>query len=132
MVAHVRFFDETASGVRSAAITLDMPAERTTARELIRRRVEHEVALHNAKRDQSVFQGLVQPTGAEQALNGWRLKKPRLLDPEAQVKIALEAFARNGFFVLFDDRQLESLDEEIVLTGDNDVAFVRLMPLVGG
>ena len=92
MVAHVRFFDESASGVRSPAVTLDLPGERTTTRELIRRRVEHEVALHNAKRDQGVFQGLVQPTGAEQALNGWRLKKPRALDPAAQVKIALEAF----------------------------------------
>ena len=132
MVAHIHFFDESANGVRSAGITLEVPVERITTRELIRRRVEHEVAVHAASADRRLFKGLVQPTGAEVTERGFVFAKARQLDPREQVRIALEAFERNGFFVLFDDRQLESLDEEVVLGADNDVAFIRLTPLVGG
>jgi hypothetical protein len=74
----------------------------------------------------------VQPTDAERALNGYRLRRPRALDAEEQVRAALEAFEANAFFLLFNDRQVESLDEELVLTERGVVHFVKLLPLVGG
>ena len=46
--------------------------------------------------------------------------------------MALEAFERNGFFVIVGGRQVESLDEELALGADTDVRFVKLTPLVGG
>ncbi len=127
----VQLYDEIPGRERRPAARLRLASEKVTARGLIRRRVEDEVAAHNRK-PQEVFRGLVQPSGAERALNGYRLKKVRRLDPEEQVRIALEAFESNGFFMLFDDRQVESLDAELVLTGDNTVSFVQLLPLVGG
>ena len=33
---------------------------------------------------------------------------------------------------LVDDRQVDDLDQEIVLTPDTDVRFLKLVPLVGG
>ena len=45
---------------------------------------------------------------------------------------ALEAFGRNGFFVLVGDKQAVSLDEEFEVKVDTEVSFVKLVPLVGG
>jgi hypothetical protein len=78
------------------------------------------------------FRGLVQPTDAERVLNGYRLRRRRKIDWEEQAQRALEAFRRNGFLVLVDDRQAESLDEEIEIRLGTHVSFIKLVPLVGG
>lgn len=123
--------DETATGRPVRQISLpDLPAT-ITVRELVRLRVREEVARHNAL-PQAVFAGLVRPLEAEVVANGYRLKSPRRLDWEKQADIAVDAFERNGFFILVGDRQVEDLDETIDLAADPHVAFVRLTPLVGG
>ena len=131
MEAALRIFDETPGAERKPAVTLSLASERITARDLIRRRVEQEVAAFNAAKN-DVFQGLIQPSESERLLNGYRLKKRRPLDVEEQVTIALDAFASNGFVLLFDDRQIEELDEAIVVTPESTATFLRLVPLVGG
>jgi hypothetical protein len=78
------------------------------------------------------FHGLVQPTDAERVLNGGKLQKLRQIDWEEQYRRAIIAFERNGYFILVDDRQVESLDDEIELTADTEISFVKLVPLVGG
>jgi hypothetical protein len=75
---------------------------------------------------------LVQPTDAERVLNGYRLKKQRLLDWREQYEAAVTAFDNSGFMMLAGDRQIEDLDEEIVVTPGLSVSFIRLVPLVGG
>ena len=75
MEAVLKIWDETPGQGRRAAAELTLASERITAAELIRRRVEAEVAAHNGKTE-AVFQGLVQPTDSERLLNGFRLKKP--------------------------------------------------------
>ena len=45
---------------------------------------------------------------------------------------ALHAFENNGFFLLVNDRQVESLDEEIWLGEGATASFLKLTPLVGG
>jgi hypothetical protein len=102
-----------------------------TLGELIRHRVREEVARYNAKPDDR-FNGLVAPSDAEWTLNGYRLRRPRVLDWEAQAKVTLDSFAHNGFFVFVGDRQVDDLDELLTLAESNDVSFVRLVPLVGG
>jgi hypothetical protein len=47
-------------------------------------------------------------------------------------KRALEAFDRNGFFVLVGNRQAESLNESFEVKVETEVSFVKLVPLVGG
>lgn len=127
----VTFVDETTSGDRAAGWGLEIAEERLALRELIRRRVFQEVAEFNA-RTPEVFQGLVQPKDTERVLNGYALRTPRRIDPEAQTDLALKAFAGNGFLVLVGDRQLTDLDEEIELALGTEVTFLKLVALVGG
>jgi len=127
----VTFVDETTSGVRGAGWGLEIAEERLTVGELIRRRVFQEVAEFNA-RTPKVFQGLVQPADTERVLNGYALQTPRRIDPEAQVELALAAFAGNGFLVLVGDRQFTDLDEGVEIRLGTEVTFLKLVALVGG
>ncbi|TDC36193.1 hypothetical protein E1211_14250 [Micromonospora sp. 15K316] len=127
----VKFVDETTSGAKAAAWHLEIFEERLALRELIRRRVFQEVAEYNAARPE-VFRGLVQPSDAERTLNGYRLREPRRVDAEQQFDRAIEAFGRNGFVVLVDDRQVDDLDTEVQLRAGTEVCFLKLVPLVGG
>jgi hypothetical protein len=127
--------DETPTGSVTNQLTLDVLAETITVRELIRSRVYQEVQDYNLRQRQeasAAFRGLVTPTDAEQTLNGARLRKPRQIDWKQQFDKASDAFTRNGFFILIDDKQAESLDETITLRHDTRVSFVKLVPLVGG
>lgn len=132
MQAALRIVDATPTGTVLRSASIELVSERVTVREIIERRVRQEVASFNGQRDEMVFNGLVQPSETEIELNGYRMKRRRELDPEAQCKHALEAFEANGFFMLADDRQVESLDEEIVVTVGTTVSFVKLVALVGG
>jgi hypothetical protein len=116
---------------RAARWTLPHLPESITVRELIRHRVREEVARHNARPGHH-FAGLVQPLDAEAELNGYRLRSPRRIEWEQQADIAERAFATNGFFVLVGDHQAEDLDDVVDLASDPDVAFVKLVPMVGG
>ncbi|MEV4812622.1 hypothetical protein [Micromonospora avicenniae] len=127
----VKFVDETTSGAKADAWHLEIFEERLALRELIRRRVFQEVAEYNARRPE-VFRGLVQPSDAERTLNGYRLREPRRVDAEEQYERAIEAFGRNGFVVLVDDRQVDHLDAEVQLHAGAEVCFLKLVPLVGG
>ncbi|MEV1015706.1 MULTISPECIES: hypothetical protein [unclassified Micromonospora] len=123
--------DETATGRAVDSWPLTGLPERISARELVRLRVREEVARFNAARPRH-FRGLVQPTDTEATLNGYRVAPGRRLDWEAQADRACAAFSHNGFLLLVGDHQVDDLDEEIDLRSDLDVAFVRLVALVGG
>ena len=115
---------------RHELVLEDIPAA-ITLRDIIHTRVREEVAKANAGGERE-FRTLVQPVGAEVTLNGYRLPRGRTIDWRRQAEKAEEAFARNGFFVLVDGRQVEDLDEELELTADSEIRFVKLTPLVGG
>lgn len=126
----LRMFDERLGRPPELAgeLWLQM-GEWITARELIRRRLQEEVARHEralAERAYAyeAFHGLVSPV---------RAPGPQVrIDVEAQIAAACKAFETNGFFLLVDDHQVEDLDEAIALRPEVQVHFVRLVPLVGG
>jgi hypothetical protein len=129
----VTIMDQSGAGKVAATITLDGVDSRITLRDLIRTRVREEVARYNAKSASTdVFQGLVAPEGAQPTPRGFRMPKPRRVDWEQQAGKALEAFGRNGFFVLVADRQVTDPDETLDLTPDTVIRFIRLVQLVGG
>lgn len=123
-------------GAAPASSTLKFDRLRVTVRDIIAERVRGEVDAYNEKaheRANNTFNGLVQPTGAEVALNGsYRMKMWRPIDVDKQIDAALFAFTRNGFFILIDDIQAESLDQVVALDRTSEVSFVKLTPLVGG
>lgn len=131
MAGTLTIHDETTSGQKTNTFTIDCLTERLTVRELIRARIYQEVQDYNL-REPEYFRGLIEPTNAERVLNGYKLKARRKIDWEEQFKRALEAFERNGFFVLVGERQAETLDEELEVKVNTEVSFVKLVPLVGG
>ena len=137
MPATLTVRDETATGETFHSFQLEFPSERITVRELIRERVYQEVQDYNRLND-PVFRGLVQPKGAEQILSpdrkgySYRLKTRREIDWKEQFDRAIEAFEKNGFFILINNKQAEELDQEVILRRGTEVSFVKLVPLVGG
>ena len=133
MSATLTVFDESTTGNRSDGIELSFPTESITVRELIRERVYQEVQDYNLNMiQQPFFKGLVQPTDAEQTLNGYKLKKPRQIDWKPQFDKAVEGFEKNQILVLVNDYQAEALDETIEIKRGTEVSFFKLTPLVGG
>lgn len=130
-MAYLTIQDETATGGILNRLELEIGQETLTVRELIAQRVQQEVAAYNA-RQSDVFHGLVQPTDSERVLNGYRLRTHKLIDAEEQLYRALEGFQQNRYFVLVNDRQVETLDEEIWLGTGATASFIKLTPLVGG
>jgi hypothetical protein len=109
---------------------LRLVSERITLRELLKRRIDEEVAELNAGRDE--IKPLVAPTEQELRLNGEKPIRRRLVDPERQLVAAVEAFERNRFVVIVDHQQVLDLDQPIVVTPTTEVRFLKLVPLVGG
>ena len=101
----VTVHDQSATGRAGGSIELEGISAAITLRDLIRTRVREELA---------------------------RAPEPRGREWEEHADRAIEAFGRNGFFVLVDDRQASELDAPLDLTADSDIRFVRLVPLVGG
>lgn len=123
--------DETFAGKILNEITLKFKSELVTVKQVIEQRVTQEVENYNQKQS-GYFNGLIEPTDAEKTLNGYKLKPKKIIDAEQQVYIALEAFIKNGYFVLIDTIQSESLEQQIVLSATTTVSFVKLTPLIGG
>lgn len=112
-------------------ITLNFPKNHISVRELIEARVRQEVENYNAAQPE-VFNMLVQPSLAERVLNGFKFKEKKLISEREQYEKAIQAFDRNGFIVLVDDLQVESLDQIIEIAPETTVSFLKLVPLVGG
>lgn len=105
----MKIVDVSGAGRVGTTNLLEVVSSSITLRDLILTRVRDEVARWNAEPEQQ-----------------------RHLDWEQQSERVIEAFGRNGFFVLVEDRQVTELDEELELTADSDIRFVRLIQLVGG
>jgi hypothetical protein len=112
-------------------LTLDFPDKHVSVRALIEARVRREVESYNAEQP-DVFNMLVQPSAAERVLNGFKFKEKKRIDWREQYRKAVEAFDRNGFILLVDEIQVESLDQIIEIGPRTTVTFLKLVPLVGG
>lgn len=142
MVALLKIVDEHFGGRmpgRVRAVDLRLASERVSARDIIRRRVEAEVAELNSRNANAAtvarsFLVSAEDGSAEALLNPAPSvrRTPKTIDAGKETARAIEAFNRNRFILLFNDRQLEELDEEVALTPDAEVVFLYLTPLVGG
>jgi len=130
-VLNLKITDETFAGKILNEISISVSGERLTVRDIIEARVYAEVEDYNQKLPE-IYHGLVQPKDAEIVLNGFRVKPKVQVDAEKQLYTALDAFQKNGFFVIIDDTQAEKLEDEVLLHKDSTVSFVKLTPLVGG
>jgi hypothetical protein len=123
--------DETGTGKILHSNQVEFKESLVTVEQIIEKRVMAEVDRFNAKGKEN-FYGLVQPEGAEVILNGFRMKTFKPIDYKKQAEAAKDAFHQNGFFVLIDNLQAESLEQTFLLHKDSKISFVKLTPLVGG
>lgn len=117
----------------------ELVSERISAREIICQRVRAEVEAQNAQLfDESQrtrsFIIDIKPDSPEGRLN--KAIKPRarqlLQKADAEIEDALAAFGQQRIVMLFDDRQIEDLDEELTVLANSEVVFLYLTPLRGG
>ena len=131
MTVTISIKDETAGGDIFNEIPVSFASELVSVKEIIRARVFADVAAYNLALPE-YFQGLVQPGEAEVTLNGYKMKERRKVDAEKQYGIALDAFSKNGYFVLIDNIQAEDAEQMVVINADTEISFIKLTPLVGG
>jgi len=123
--------DENFAGKVLNEVLVGFSTEAVIIKDIIEARVRAEVDAYNRKLP-DYFNGLIEPTDAEKTLNGYKLRSKKPIDAEKQVYVALDAFQKNGFFVLVDNQQCTSLEQQVTLTADRQISFVKLTPLVGG
>ncbi|MBL7748415.1 MAG: hypothetical protein JNM19_13345 [Chitinophagaceae bacterium] len=123
--------DENFSGKVLQEVLVGFSSETITVKDIIEARVRQEVDTYN-KRLPEYYNGLIEPNDAEKTINGYKLRSKSPIDAEKQVYVALDAFQKNGFFMLIDTFQATSLQQQVQLTGDTRISFVKLTPLVGG
>jgi len=128
---NILILDELLNGTVTNQFEIELESDTLSVQDLITKRVSIEVEQYN-KRLPQYFNGLVEPKDAERTLNGYKLKAKQLIDIEKQVYIALDAFQKNGFFILADNEQLEELEQKVTLKSTSKISFVKLTPLVGG
>jgi len=115
-----------------------------SAAELIRRTVEERVReaaaahhlveglqTHQAAEPGPLINGEIQDQVQQGKGDGSFRPCPRV-DTEKEVEKALQAFASGRYLLLVGKRRIHSLDEEIALTLETKVVFLRLLPLIGG
>jgi hypothetical protein len=131
---HITFLDETATGTVLQSWEVPVETDSITLEALIMLRVKEEIKrLETAQADQYFAFWREQSVEDQKIhLRNSPKNKPEPADPEASGYRALEAFQRNAFFVLVDNKQVDRLDEILPITPQSTVSFVRLTPLVGG
>jgi hypothetical protein len=145
MAALLRIVDEhfgPAGTDRRPAVELKLVSERISPREIIQRRVEAEVeAFNNRKlahaaghRRSRSFLIDVEATSPEAVLNAPLApgRKPVLAHVEREAARAFQAFEKQSFIMLLDDKQIEGLDDEVTVRSESQIVFLYLTPLKGG
>jgi hypothetical protein len=128
---NITITDTLLNGTVTNEVQIDFKTEHVTVEQIITERVKSEVEAYNRKQPE-YFKGLVEPLDAEKTLNGYKVKKNQPIDIEKQVYVALNAFQKNGFFVLIDNIQAEELNQHIFLKSNTTISFLKLTQLVGG
>ncbi len=131
MITVLTACDETVSGEKIHTIKLRVDGERVSVRELITQRVHQEADKFNLERP-VCFRALVQPAGAQQTSNGFRLAEHRDMDWQQQAAAACEGFSKRMISVLVDGREMLDLDNEIAINDNTNVTFVTFMPVIAG
>lgn len=118
----ISIVDETTAGVRSEGRIIEIFEPKITVRTLIESRILHELDSEKERRLQ------VRPD--QHPLNV--ASAPKSTKPDEHFVRAFKAFEAGQLIVLLPGGQAETLDQTLTLDEDDEVTFLRLVPLVGG
>lgn len=127
----ITILERSAGGGRQTEVPFEVPAQRMTLRELMRRYIHDQVEAYNSNKDGRASSWFA-PAPEETELNPVRRPRRARIDPEMQCAASCAAFERNQIIVLINGVQAEDLEAEIVVSPDTKVTFLKLTPLVGG
>lgn len=137
----VRIIDEQFGKAKTPIFDILYPTESLTVRDFITRRVEKEVAhVNSMKRDPErisaehrMFLAGLTKMSPEILLNG-KSKNParKFVDVHRAVDLALLSYMKGEYFLIYDNKQVEDLNEILLLKPDSEAVFLRLTPLIGG
>ena len=113
--------DEDCTGKLLNQFEIQLSTSVLTLRDVITERVFQEVEIYRAG-----------TTALPYTLVSRETQAIYTIDYEQERFNALRGFAENGYLVLINDRQVESLDETLSLQNAATVTFIRLVPIVGG
>ena len=122
---------------------IQLSGQRVTLADLIQAKTAKEIELVNLRlRNNDVPGQHAWIKKEERILNERAIKKQEakekeritslIVDEEKACYDALAGFQANAFFVIVDGEQKTDLNDELMLTKNTAVQFVRLTPLVGG
>jgi hypothetical protein len=108
-----------------------------TLRDLIARTVRHEVDAFRGRQLDNRFLRALSREQIEAAVEIGAVRSGGVdleqeLDVDDAVSTALQAFEDGLYYVFVDRAQCHSLDEQVQLTENSAVLFLRLVPLAGG
>jgi hypothetical protein len=131
MTAILKTIDQSPGSPTTQGPQLSFKTGQVTVREIVCARVRIEVERHNSDPKPRPFVGLVNVPLEELTLNRVR-ERPRELNAERQIEVALEAVRNGRVIVLFNGEQVTDMDAPLVLTPVSEACFLKLVPLVGG
>lgn len=111
--------------------------EPLTLRQLITRVVLREVEAFKQRQEQRQVIRILTERQMEEGLAKGRIDPGgrtlhQLVDPDAAVATALQAFEDGLYLVILDGEEQRELDREIHLHADSHLVFLRLVMLAGG
>ena len=118
----ISIVDETTAGVRSEGRIVEIFEPKITVRTLIESRILHE--LDSVRAERQALRKEHHPLNVTAPV-----KTPT---PDEQIVRAFKAFEAGQLIVLLPGGQAETLDQTLTLDEDDEVTFLRLVPLVGG
>jgi hypothetical protein len=112
-------------------------SERLTLRALITRLVREEVRAFGGRQEQRRLTRVLTKTEIDERVARGKVDMgghddAGIIDPEAAVAAALQAFEDGLYHVFIDDEQQQKLEGEVYLKPQSRVTFLRLVALVGG
>jgi len=140
---------ESKVGQGLGEVNLRLVSEKITVRELISRTVTEQIKeLTETQKAEAATIHLVlarqylTPKDINQLTETGRIRLPSekqvnkadsaVINVDEEINKALNGFDTQAFRVLADGEQMESLDQELVLTDETKLVFLRLTRLVGG
>lgn len=106
----------------------ELPSSMTVG-ELLEHRVRTELAAYNAQPGR-VLIGLVQPADAIRHSDGFRVRRPRELDPTIATAAAREAVELGVLALVVDGERITDLDHRLDLGGIDEVLVLHERPVI--
>ncbi|PKK89129.1 MAG: hypothetical protein CVV64_15585 [Candidatus Wallbacteria bacterium HGW-Wallbacteria-1] len=130
MTYSVKLIEETPAGEQLTCF-MDLSISAMTVEDLLMDITYHQVARFRNSSILPAVAGHI-PDERELLLNGPKMRQRLRVSVEKQFQIARDAFLDRRILLIINDRQMDSLTQEVILDETTAITFLKLVPLIGG